>query len=86
MPRPADAMVLPREGHRDATPPSTSELDVPSKDEPGFPQMDTPEYDTLLAAMEKSGWVQAKVVRLLGMTPRQVGYAVRKLSIPMQKF
>jgi Nif-specific regulatory protein len=48
--------------------------------------MDTPEYDTLLAAMEKSGWVQAKVARLLGMTPRQVGYAVRKLSIPMQKF
>jgi Nif-specific regulatory protein len=46
----------------------------------------TSEYEALLAAMEKSGWVQAKAARLLGLTPRQVGYAVRKLGIPIQKF
>jgi len=40
----------------------------------------------LLAAMEKSGWVQAKAARLLGLTPRQVGYAMRKHGIPIQKF
>jgi Nif-specific regulatory protein len=36
--------------------------------------------------MEKSGWVQAKAARLLGLTPRQVGYAIRKRGISIQKF
>jgi Nif-specific regulatory protein len=40
----------------------------------------------LLAALEKSGWVQAKAARLLHLTPRQVGYAMRKYGIPIQKF
>jgi Nif-specific regulatory protein len=44
------------------------------------------ERDALLAAMEKSGWVQAKAARLLGLTPRQVGYAIRKQGISIQKF
>jgi len=44
------------------------------------------ERDALLAAMAKSGWVQAKAARLLGLTPRQVGYAIRKQGIPIQKF
>ena len=44
------------------------------------------ERDPLLAAMEKSGWVQAKAARLLGLTPRQVGYAIRKHGISIQKF
>ena len=42
--------------------------------------------EALLAAMEKSGWVQAKAARLLGLTPRQIGYAIRKHAIPIQKF
>jgi Nif-specific regulatory protein len=44
------------------------------------------EREALLAAMEKSGWVQAKAARLLGLTPRQIGYAIRKQGIPIQKF
>ena len=44
------------------------------------------EYDQLVEAMEKSGWVQAKAARLLNMTPRQIGYALRKHSIPIKKF
>jgi Nif-specific regulatory protein len=44
------------------------------------------EREALLAAMEKSGWVQAKAARILGLTPRQVGYAMRKYGIPIQKF
>ncbi len=44
------------------------------------------ERDALLAALEKSGWVQAKAARLLHLTPRQVGYAMRKYGIPIQKF
>ena len=44
------------------------------------------EYEQLVDAMEKSGWVQAKAARLLNMTPRQIGYALRKHDIPIKKF
>ncbi len=40
----------------------------------------------LLDAMEKSGWVQAKAARIMGLTPRQIGYALRKHSIEIKKF
>jgi Nif-specific regulatory protein len=35
----------------------------------------------LLEALERSGWVQAKAARALGLTPRQVAYKVRKYQI-----
>ena len=44
------------------------------------------ECDELMEAMERSGWVQAKAARLLNMTPRQIGYALRKHNIPIKKF
>ncbi|MBZ8135253.1 nif-specific transcriptional activator NifA [Afifella sp. IM 167] len=44
------------------------------------------ERDRLVEAMETAGWVQAKAARILGMTPRQIGYALRKHSIPIKKF
>jgi Nif-specific regulatory protein len=37
-------------------------------------------------AMEKAGWVQAKAARLLGLTARQIGYALRKHGIEVKKF
>jgi Nif-specific regulatory protein len=40
----------------------------------------------LLEAMERSGWVQAKAARLLGLTARQVCYALRKHGIEVKKF
>jgi transcriptional regulator with GAF, ATPase, and Fis domain len=40
-----------------------------------------PERDRFIAAMEKSGWVQAKAARILGLTPRQIGYALKKHGI-----
>jgi len=40
----------------------------------------------LIAAMESAGWVQAKAARLLGITPRQIGYALRKHQIDVKKF
>jgi Nif-specific regulatory protein len=43
------------------------------------------ERDRLVEAMEKTGWVQAKAARLLAMTPRQIGYALRKHDIPIRK-
>ena len=34
--------------------------------------------------MEKSGWVQAKAARILGLTPRQIGYALKKHGIEIK--
>jgi Nif-specific regulatory protein len=39
-----------------------------------------------MRVMEKAGWVQAKAARMLGMTPRQVGYALRKHKIDIKRF
>lgn len=43
------------------------------------------ERDRLVAAMEKTGWVQAKAARLLALTPRQIGYALKKYGIEVKK-
>lgn len=41
--------------------------------------------DRLVAALERAGWVQAKAARLLGLTPRQIAYAVQKYEIALRK-
>ncbi|HJV28274.1 MAG TPA: nif-specific transcriptional activator NifA [Aromatoleum sp.] len=43
------------------------------------------ERDRLVDAMERCGWVQAKAARLLGLTPRQIGYALRKYNIEVKQ-
>ena len=43
------------------------------------------EKERLIDAMEKTGWVQAKAARLLGLTPRQIGYALRKQGIELKQ-
>jgi len=59
-------------------------------DEEGFENMspaeEADERARLLDAMEKTGWVQAKAARLMGLTPRQIGYALRKHAIEIKKF
>jgi len=47
---------------------------------------DANERARLLDAMEKTGWVQAKAARMMGLTPRQIGYALRKHGIEIKKF
>ncbi|MBL9060651.1 MAG: nif-specific transcriptional activator NifA [Mangrovicoccus sp.] len=44
------------------------------------------ERDELIDAMERAGWVQARAARLLGMTPRQIAYALKKHEIEVRKF
>ncbi|MBM2715758.1 nif-specific transcriptional activator NifA [Mesorhizobium caraganae] len=39
----------------------------------------------VIAAMERCGWVQAKAARLLGLTPRQIGYVLRKYGIEIKR-
>jgi Nif-specific regulatory protein len=42
--------------------------------------------ERLIEAMERAGWVQAKAARILGVTPRQLGYALHKHDIHVKKF
>ena len=44
------------------------------------------ERERLIDAMERAGWVQAKAARLLGLTPRQIGYALKKHGIELKRF
>lgn len=42
------------------------------------------ERERVIAALEHAAWVQAKAARLLGMTPRQIGYRIQTLNIKVQ--
>jgi len=44
------------------------------------------ERERLIMALEQSGWVQAKAARLLNISPRQMGYALLKYNIRVEKF
>jgi Nif-specific regulatory protein len=44
------------------------------------------ERERLVNAMERAGWVQAKAARILGLTPRQIGYALKKHAIEIKRF
>jgi Nif-specific regulatory protein len=41
--------------------------------------------ERVIAALEQSGWVQAKAARLLNMTPRQIAYRIQTLEITMKQ-
>ena len=43
------------------------------------------EKERLIEGMEKSAWVQAKAARLLGLSLRQVNYALRKYNIEVKR-
>ena len=43
------------------------------------------ERERLIAALEQTGWVQAKAARLLGMTPRQIAYRIQTMNINVRK-
>ncbi|MDE8652895.1 nif-specific transcriptional activator NifA [Novosphingobium album (ex Liu et al. 2023)] len=39
----------------------------------------------LVDTLEATGWVQAKAARRLGLTPRQIGYAIRKYGVEVRR-
>jgi Nif-specific regulatory protein len=39
------------------------------------------EKSMLSDALEKTGWIQAKAARVLGITPRQIGYKMKKYGM-----
>ncbi|TVS10865.1 MAG: nif-specific transcriptional activator NifA [Gammaproteobacteria bacterium] len=47
---------------------------------------DLDERERVIAALKQAGWVQAKAARLLGMTPRQIGYRIQMLHIKVRQF
>ena len=51
----------------------------------GAMQGDT-QRQQIVDALEKCGWVQAKAARLLGITPRQMGYAILKFGIDVKRY
>jgi Nif-specific regulatory protein len=67
------------------TPASGAESPVPAASFNG--EVDNSnERQRLVDAMERSGWVQAKAARILRLTPRQMGYALRKHNIEIKRF
>ncbi|MCK9994564.1 MAG: Nif-specific regulatory protein, partial [Alphaproteobacteria bacterium] len=77
------------------TSPQSAEHGAPATPPNSCPQSDScdvlhgdglSEQQRLLHAMETAGWVQAKAARLLNMSPRQIGYALRKHNIPIKRF
>jgi Nif-specific regulatory protein len=65
-----------------ATPPSPAPAAAPLPPT----STSTDERAAVVAALERSGWVQAKAARLLGMTVRQLGYRVKKHGIALERF
>jgi Nif-specific regulatory protein len=61
-------------------------IECPSPDHCPVVHPGKSERERLIEALEKTGWVQAKAARLLGLTPRQIGYALRKQDIDIKKF
>lgn len=43
------------------------------------------EKDLIIQALERTGWVQRKAARLLGVSPRALHYKIRKHRIPVSK-
>jgi Nif-specific regulatory protein len=43
------------------------------------------ERQTVIDALEQSGWVKAKAARLLNMTPRQIAYRIQIMDIDVKK-
>jgi Nif-specific regulatory protein len=69
--------------NRPASQPAAEAAPAPAGSTAAIPG-ELPDRDRFIEAMEKSGWVQAKAARLLGLTPRQVGYALKKHAIEIK--
>ncbi|MES9980188.1 MAG: nif-specific transcriptional activator NifA [Candidatus Thiodiazotropha sp. 6PLUC5] len=58
---------------------------VPDNNKIDIDDPDLDERERVIAAWEQAGWVQAKAARLLGMTPRQIGYRIQTLNIKVRQ-
>jgi Nif-specific regulatory protein len=65
---------------------SIRRLKVPGKSASLKSNIEEIEKANILDALEKTGWVQAKAARILGITPRQIGYKIKKYGIDDKAF
>jgi Nif-specific regulatory protein len=77
-----DRHVLNLSGLQSVEPSNGSARSISSVD---IDDPDLDERERVIAALEQAGWVQAKAARLLGMTPRQIGYRIQTLNIKMRQ-
>lgn len=77
-----DRDVLVQTGFEEELTPSKVTTRPPAVD---FSDESLDERERVIAALEQSGWVQAKAARLLNMTPRQIAYRVQTLNIKMKR-
>jgi Nif-specific regulatory protein len=82
--RRADVVVHPVEEEQ-AVPPTASYPPVGGEESAAAAAPPATERERLLWAMEQCGWVQAKAARLLKLTPRQIGYALKKYNIEVKR-
>lgn len=78
--------VLPAPANSAAAPPACPDPEAAQRCGHACPPGTPSERDRLVEAMETAGWVQAKAARILGLTARQMGYALRKHNVPIKKF
>ncbi len=78
-PGPGEAQV----GHAAAPIPAPPQPTAPQTAPPGSLKADVEaiEQDQILQALERCGWVQARAARLLGITPRMIGYKIKKYAL-----
>ncbi|MBI5937801.1 MAG: nif-specific transcriptional activator NifA [Betaproteobacteria bacterium] len=74
-----DAILL--TGIEDQVGAGTGRAAVPDVD---LDNPDLDERERVIAALERTGWVQAKAARLLNMTPRQIAYRIQTLNIKVK--
>jgi len=60
---------------------SIRRLKAPAKSMSLTSDIEEIEKANIIDALEKSEWVQAKAAKLLGLTPRQIGYKIKKYGI-----
>ncbi len=70
---------------KEPPPPAPPPAPAPAPEAAADPESEAGERERLVQAMERCGWVQAKAARLLGLTPRQIGYALKKHNIEIRQ-
>lgn len=60
-------------------------LDAKATANTDFQDENLDERERVIAALEQTGWVQAKAARLLNMTPRQIAYRIQTLNIKVKQ-
>ncbi len=65
---------------------STGKNEALTGPRPGRRSLAELEREEVLAALRRHGWVQARAARELGLTPRQIGYRIKKYGIERPNF